>query len=72
MDLLSAQKNTHDYVVYSFKKYWPAGGRSETLYQSGWFEEMYTFAHCYLLKFSLKKKSKIAKEAYKSLYLFSK
>ena len=43
MDLLSAQKNTHDYVVYSFKKYLPAGGRSETLYQSGWFEEMYTF-----------------------------
>lgn len=26
----------------------------------------------HLLKFSLKKKSKIAKEAYKSLYLFSK
>lgn len=43
MSLQTFQKSIHDYVCLSYEKYFPKKGKSETLYQSGWFEEMYTF-----------------------------
>lgn len=43
MSLQTFQKGIHDYVVLSYQKYLPAGGKSETLYERGWFEELYTF-----------------------------
>lgn len=43
MSLQTLQKDIFAFVVCTYKKYFPIGGESETMYQDGWFEEIYTF-----------------------------
>lgn len=43
MSLQTFQKDIFDFVVCTYKKYFPNGGESETIFQEGWFEETYTF-----------------------------
>lgn len=48
MSVDSIQKSLHDFVIGKYKKYLPKDGEMHSLYQNGWFEDIYAFQIQYL------------------------